>query len=248
MTRTDKADDDLLREAADPATPGERLRVLWHETLDRLDRSFSHADRLALFAIMCNPSLPLDLLRDVLRMGGDAWYNPSLPALLRSEPGDEFRGLALRLLATMGTQENCIAPDQPRLAAMRAALAQDLAAAVAVWSSVPAYKAPKTWEFARLLATLFHLPWPADPDVPVTPHTALLPHVEGLPEFLESAGYRVRLVVQRADDQPLTDDDRRALALAAESYQAGGSERSDDELAGVARAVGRAAGEVAARR
>jgi hypothetical protein len=61
------------------------------------------------------------------------------------------------------------------------------------------------------------------------PRAVLLPHVEGLPEFLEACGFRVRLEVQRTDGAPLTDDEQKALALAVESYQA--SDRTDDELA-----------------
>ena len=59
---------------------------------------------------------------------------------------------------------------------------------------------------------------------------ALVPYVEGLAELFEAGGYRVRLEVQRADGAPLTADEHKALALAVESYRAGPSERTDDEL------------------
>lgn len=59
---------------------------------------------------------------------------------------------------------------------------------------------------------------------------ALVPYVEGLPEFFEAAGLRVRLEVRRADDKPLTAEDRQSIAAAVESYQTPGA-HTDDELA-----------------
>ncbi len=60
---------------------------------------------------------------------------------------------------------------------------------------------------------------------------ALVPYVEGLPEFFEAAGYRVRLEVQRADGKPLTAEDRKALAASVESYQNPGK-LTDRQIAG----------------
>lgn len=63
---------------------------------------------------------------------------------------------------------------------------------------------------------------------------ALVPYVEGLPEFFEAAGLRVRLEVQRADGKPLTTEDRESIAVAVESYQKPGQLSERDLSAAVA--------------
>ena len=62
------------------------------------------------------------------------------------------------------------------------------------------------------------------------PAPALVPYIEGLPEFFEAAGLSVRLEVQRADGKPLSAEDRESIAVAVESYQTPGT-HTDDELA-----------------
>ena len=81
--------DDMLREASDPTTPVERLRVLYAKATGH------HYD-----AVVRNPSLPLDLLRWELLAGSTmAWFNPATEALLRLDMMD---GLKIEVSGPLG--------------------------------------------------------------------------------------------------------------------------------------------------
>lgn len=62
-----------------------------------------------------------------------------------------------------------------------------------------------------------------------TPAPALVPYIEGLPEYFEAAGLSVRLEVRRTDGKPLTTEDRESIAAAVESYQQPG-QLSDEAI------------------
>jgi hypothetical protein len=133
-------DADLLREASDPTTPGERLRELWW--WDGAEEPEPYAPALAR-----NPSLPLDILRRQLRHGNpDAWRNPVVPALLMAEPLPVYREAAEKLLKSISpwTVRGMPLPDL-----------------VAWWAEFPRPTTDRGRALARHLAGLFSLPWPA---------------------------------------------------------------------------------------
>jgi hypothetical protein len=89
--------DDLLREASDPNTPGERLAAVYAE-------AWKTGDETTQLAALGNPSYPPDQLKTMLASTllrlPDAlavWFNPAVPLLLLSEPLPEYRRAA-RLL------------------------------------------------------------------------------------------------------------------------------------------------------
>lgn len=145
------ADDERLREAGDPRTPPGRLRTI-HRTA--MGRVYS--------AVIGNPSLPLELLRQELlaedsEVAQAAWHNPSVPVLLESEPRAPYEEAAYRELLRwhtwMGTR--CQAPTGT-LAELVGAWGSEHVELRSAWQA----DGHRCREFARHLAVLFGLPWP----------------------------------------------------------------------------------------
>ena len=148
--------DDLLREASDPLTPGERLREL-----------VAHEGPVSLAALR-NPNLPVDLLRDWLL--GDAtadlprslsydtavWSNPAVPLLLLRDPLPAYQDSALWVLSGL-TSYGSLLLD-----------AETLDEAIDQWArhlsrDMTGDRRREQLEacaFARHVADLFGLPWP----------------------------------------------------------------------------------------
>jgi hypothetical protein len=150
------AGDDLLREASDPTTPGERLRALLMTAHGR-----PLPEALVMWsAAYRNPNLPLTRLRQALltpdlhRVSDTllaAWHNPSTRLLLLQEPLPAFAAAAHRALRRLGDIEGHSGPGR----------ADDLPRTVSAWAAFPACPgAPAARQFARHLADLFDLPWP----------------------------------------------------------------------------------------
>lgn len=153
--------DELLREASDPTTPGERLRKL-----AQLDGPAGHA-------ALCNPNLPTDLLQEWLRWNDieaeepsrflsydqAAWRNPAVPLLLLREPLPGYQNGALRVLAGL-TRCGGLSLDEESLEAAvhdwAHQLSQDMIGPLRAQQL-------EACAFARHLAGLFSLPWPAEP-------------------------------------------------------------------------------------
>ena len=155
--REDLADEELLREASDPRTTGERLRGVWAEATIRARRG--PADCVAgqaLDRVMQNPSIPLDLLAAWLREYRlEAWYHPAVPLLLRGEPSPDYEEVAFLLL------ENLECRHEQELGSRSG---RTLAEHLMVRAQIPAGNESERPVRAcvRHLAGLFGLPWPSE--------------------------------------------------------------------------------------
>ena len=161
------ANDELLREAGDPTTPGERLVQIvrgevWANRPAGVE-GWTLIEQTSC-AALGNPSLPLAVLgRSLLETRGRsalaAWHNPSVMLLLLSEPRPEYRLAAHRLLTLETRQARMV---------FRSRLAETLAGLVHLWALVPRAMASgrltgaslQCHALARHLAGLFGLPWP----------------------------------------------------------------------------------------
>ena len=117
--------------------------------------------------VRVNPSLPLDLLRELLLgQNQPAWRNPAVPLLLQSEPRPEYAESARATLASWALGCEYYAHPDLRAHLTRIAQTRNLATAVALWGQVPAKQLPAgehdALAFARHLASLFGLPWPEE--------------------------------------------------------------------------------------
>jgi hypothetical protein len=148
--------DDELREASDPTTPGERLRVLVMS---------AHSARLRDLALG-NPSLPIEVLREhlVQRPPGydispylHAWCNPSTPLVMLAYPAREYRDSARWLLRYHARDLKAA----PRKGWPSSGFDADIAA----WAATPprGIAQARLRRLARHLAGLFSLPWPSEP-------------------------------------------------------------------------------------
>ncbi|RYE82151.1 MAG: hypothetical protein EOO75_21125 [Myxococcales bacterium] len=149
-------DDDLLREARDPTTPGERLRELVASAPSARLRSLA----------MGNPALPLEVLRDHLMQRPPsydldpylhAWGNPATPLVMLAYPAREYRDNA-RWLLRYHAKDLKVAPR-------KGWPSSGLDADVAAWAATPArgMAQVRVRRFARHLAGLFSLSWPSEP-------------------------------------------------------------------------------------
>ena len=150
------SDADLLREASDPATPGERLVEIIgsNPVLSTLtDEEKARARRVTAAAVE-NPSFPLTrlgaALKDTIsRWCENAWRNPAMPLLLQSEASPDYEAAALRLLKRNAKVEQFHDVERVRV----------LAEAIALFAQ--RHESP-THPLARYLAGLFGLPWPSE--------------------------------------------------------------------------------------
>jgi hypothetical protein len=146
--------DERLREAGDPLTSPEWLRLL-----------LRHATSEAVNVVAAgNPNVPVDELRQWLLEGDEvpeedalwgqcclaAWHNPATPLLLVTEPQHEYREAARHLLGHLSPA------DAPRAS---------LGELVSWWHEreergLEANQA-QACSFAHHLAGLFGLPWPS---------------------------------------------------------------------------------------
>ena len=149
-------DDDELREAGDPTTPGERLRGL----VANSPSAQVHA------LVLGNPSLPLEVLRDHLMQRPasydlsphlHAWGNPAVPLAMLVYPAREYRDNA-RWLLRYHARDLKAAPR-------KGWPSSGLDADVAAWAATPprGMAQARVRRFARHLAGLFSLPWPSEP-------------------------------------------------------------------------------------
>ena len=143
------ADDDLLREASDPATPGERLRVLWRAAVNAHDEYRTPHIQRVLVTILRNPSLPLDFLSEfLLGLNFDAWFNPTVPLLVWSQP--VYRDAAYQTLLRLTPGHSADTSFE------------GLIKLWAVGDLVPLdEQQAQVHALARHLASLFGLPWTA---------------------------------------------------------------------------------------
>ncbi len=159
--------DELLREASDPTTPGERLAQIvsgevWANRPAGVE-GWSKIEQTSC-AALGNPALPVAVLgRSLLEARGRsalaAWHNPSVVLLLMMEPRPEYRLAAHRLLALETRQARMV---------FRSRQSETLAGRVHLWALVPRAMASgrltgpslQCHALARHLAGLFGLPWP----------------------------------------------------------------------------------------
>ena len=85
------ADEDLLREASDPATSPERLRRMAFRLATKEDFALLSGERGARAADLAlrNPSLPFGVFPHVLRQvkaAPIAWFNPAIPLAMLAHP------------------------------------------------------------------------------------------------------------------------------------------------------------------
>ncbi|RYZ17323.1 MAG: hypothetical protein EOO70_02260 [Myxococcaceae bacterium] len=132
-----------LLEARDPTTPSERLRVIYvGATRHRYD------------AIVTNPGLPLDLLRQELLEGSvQAWHNPAVPALLLAEPLPEYEAAARRALGRL------LAMNEKHAATLTL---RGLFVLLARQESAQQRRAER---LAHRLSQVFDVPWAVTPSV-----------------------------------------------------------------------------------
>ena len=132
--------DEVLREAQDPTTSGERLSAIWHDV--RRTRAITDA-------LLTNPNAVPSQVCTWLAHHRDAWYNPLVPSLLMLNPS--LRSQAAWLLWHESDGHVVASPH-------------NLAPGVVAWRR----RHPRddgerrTRAFARHLAGLFGLPWPEE--------------------------------------------------------------------------------------
>lgn len=115
MSADHEDEDSVLRFASDPTTPGSVLASCF-ALFDRMPSAPSRevaAYRASVrSALLRNPNLPTDLLREAMADGEvDAWLNPSAPlSLLESPMPDEerIRGLWKVLCRMTGNRYYCL--------------------------------------------------------------------------------------------------------------------------------------------
>jgi hypothetical protein len=144
--------DDLLREASDPTTPGERLRDLAAMQVGGrpgLHPRWAHVQRAA----AVNPAIPVDWLRGVLAstshpLAPVAWFNPIVPLLLQAHPSPDYWDAAFGLLQRLADSEGI------RLS-VRACSLQATISEIAAADQ----RAPEATELAAHIADLLGLTW-----------------------------------------------------------------------------------------
>lgn len=163
--------DDLLREAVDPTTPGERLATIFRDVDGwNADPHVPSPVRVLCEALLSHPMLPRELMGSavwahprVTTFG--VWLNPSLAQMMREEPSHWYRDMARLALLTSGDHRPGGTED-----AM-----DSLEALVGYWHALgpgPDAELPaRGWRLARHLAGLFSLPWPEEPADPAIPDT-----------------------------------------------------------------------------
>ena len=157
----DKPNDEQVREASDPTTPGERLRVIHDTSLreihalggtgNRRGSLYLREARERMRAVLRNPALPTDLLgQALLRFELAAWYNPQTPRLLESEPCAGYHEAARRLLG-LHIREGETYDDMSIEGIVARAQRRS-----------PEMENPGDRDLARHFAFLFDLPWPKE--------------------------------------------------------------------------------------
>ena len=139
----------LLDEASAPTTSGERLRQIaglhpsdpWPEPWGRIQA-----------AVLRNPGLPVDLLREALLRGSvDAWHNPGAALAMLASPDPSYPAAALRALLRF--EQLHPRSSVPPLMTVDASV---LARRLGWWATVPDHPDDneRVRRFARHLATL----------------------------------------------------------------------------------------------